>query len=69
MRRISPLAAIFLTVFVDLVGFGVIVPLLPFYAEHFQASPQTVTMLMAIYSFLQFFSSLLHSFPLHGRGK
>jgi DHA1 family tetracycline resistance protein-like MFS transporter len=62
MRRISPLAAIFLTVFVDLVGFGVIMPLLPFYAEHFQASPQTVTMLMAIYSFMQFFSS-----PLWGR--
>ncbi len=56
-RRISPLAAIFLTVFVDLVGFGVIVPLLPFYAEHFQASPATVTLLMAIYSFMQFFAA------------
>jgi MFS transporter, DHA1 family, tetracycline resistance protein len=62
MRQISPLAAIFLTVFVDLVGFGVIVPLLPFYAEHFHASPLTVTLLMAIYSFMQFFSS-----PLWGR--
>ena len=62
MNRISPLAAIFLTVFVDLVGFGVIVPLLPFYAEHFQASPQTVTLLMAIYYFMQFFSA-----PLWGR--
>src|SRR5262249_23537260 len=59
MNRISPLAVIFLTVFVDLVGFGVIVPLLPFYAEHFQASPQTVTLLMAIYSFMQFFSAPL----------
>ncbi len=59
MKKISPLAAIFLTVFVDLVGFGIIVPLLPFYAEHFHASPETVTLLMAIYSFMQFFSAPL----------
>jgi DHA1 family tetracycline resistance protein-like MFS transporter len=62
MKRLSPLLAIFLTVFVDLVGFGVIVPLLPFYAEHFHASPLTVTLLMAIYSLMQFFSA-----PLWGR--
>jgi len=59
MKKISPLAAIFLTVFVDLVGFGIIVPLLPFYAEHFHASPETVTLLMAIYSLMQFFSAPL----------
>jgi len=59
MKKISPLAAIFLTVFVDLVGFGIIMPLLPFYAEHFHASPETVTLLMAIYSFMQFFSAPL----------
>ena len=62
MKRLSPLLAIFLTVFVDLVGFGVIVPLLPFYAEHFHASPFAVTLLMAIYSLMQFFSA-----PLWGR--
>ncbi len=62
MRIRGPLAAIFLTVFVDLVGFGVIVPLLPFYAEHYRASPQTVTLLMAVYSFTQFFAA-----PLWGR--
>jgi hypothetical protein len=28
-----PLLIIFLTIFVNLVGFGIIVPLLPFYAE------------------------------------
>jgi DHA1 family tetracycline resistance protein-like MFS transporter len=59
MKKISPLAAIFLTIFVDLVGFGIIMPLLPFYAEHFHASPATVTLLMAIYSFMQFFSAPL----------
>ena len=62
MKRIGPLLAIFLTVFIDLVGFGVIVPLLPFYGEHFHAQPLTVTLLMAIYSLAQFFSA-----PLWGR--
>ena len=36
MRR-SPLAIIYLTVFIDLLGFSIILPLLPFYAEHFGA--------------------------------
>jgi hypothetical protein len=30
----TPLAIIFLIVFIDLVGFGMIIPILPFYAEH-----------------------------------
>ncbi len=45
---------LFLIVFVDLVGFGVIIPLLPFYGEHFHASPLTVGLLMASYSAAQF---------------
>jgi DHA1 family tetracycline resistance protein-like MFS transporter len=53
---------LFLIVFVDLVGFGVIIPLLPFYGEHFQASPATVGLLMATYSLAQFVSA-----PLLGR--
>src|SRR5580704_2435499 len=43
---------LFLIVFVDLVGFGLIIPLLPFYAERFGASPQQVTILMAVYSLM-----------------
>lgn len=62
MSRLSPLLAIFLTVFVDLIGFGVVIPLLPFYAEHFHASPEVVTLVMASYSFTQFFFS-----PIWGR--
>jgi DHA1 family tetracycline resistance protein-like MFS transporter len=54
LRRISPLVAIFCTVFVDLIGFGIVIPLLPFYSEHFQASPQVVTLVLATYSFMQF---------------
>ncbi|MBK8175569.1 MAG: MFS transporter [Rhodospirillales bacterium] len=48
---------LFLVVFVDLVGFGVIIPLLPFYGEHFHASPSQVGLLMAIYSFGQFLAA------------
>lgn len=53
---------LFLIVFVDLVGFGVIIPLLPFYGEHFHASPATVGLLMATYSLAQFISA-----PILGR--
>lgn len=47
------MGTLFLIVFVDLVGFGVIIPLLPFYGEHFHASPATVGVLMATYSLAQ----------------
>ena len=39
----SPLAVIFVTVFIDLLGFGIIIPLLPFYAESFGANAFTVS--------------------------
>jgi MFS transporter, DHA1 family, tetracycline resistance protein len=53
---------LFLIVFVDLVGFGLVIPLLPFYALRFAASPQQVTWLLAIYSLMQLFTA-----PLWGR--
>ncbi len=40
--------------FIDTVGFGMINPLLPFYAEHFGASPFVVGLVMASYSLAQF---------------
>ena len=48
-----PLGIILLTIFVNLVGFGIIVPLLPFYAETFGASPLTIGLLFAIFSLCQ----------------
>jgi DHA1 family tetracycline resistance protein-like MFS transporter len=48
-----PLLIIFLTIFVNLVGFGIIVPLLPFYAETFGASPLTIGLLFASFSVCQ----------------
>lgn len=44
----------FFTVFLDLIGFGVIIPIQPFYAEMLGASPTLVTMLGASYSLMQF---------------
>ena len=48
------LATIFLIVFVDLVGFGMILPLLPFYAESFGASAEVVGLLATAYAAAQF---------------
>ena len=49
----SPLVIIFLTVFVNLVGFGIIIPLLPFYAQTFGASPLVIGLLFASFSLSQ----------------
>jgi MFS transporter, DHA1 family, tetracycline resistance protein len=48
------LIPLLLVVVIDLIGFGIIIPLLPFYAETYGASPQKVTMLMVTFSFFQF---------------
>ena len=43
---------LFLIVVIDLVGFGLVIPLLPFYATRFDATPQQVTILMAVFSLM-----------------
>ncbi len=43
----KPLFAIFLIVFLDLLGFGLILPLLPYYAETFNASDTMIGLLVA----------------------
>src|SRR5881396_3001988 len=52
-RQRSPLFVLFLTVFIDLVGFGIVIPILPLYAEHFHASPIAIGWLTGIYSGMQ----------------
>jgi MFS family permease len=51
------LLIIFLTVFIDLVGFGIIIPMNPYLAEAFGASPLQVGLLMSVYSLMQFLFS------------
>lgn len=48
-----PLLAIFLTVLANLVGFGIVIPLLPFYAQSLGATPLQVGLLFAAYSACQ----------------
>lgn len=59
MRDIRVVPTLFLIVFVDLVGFGLVIPLLPFYAVRFGAPPQQVTLLLATYSLFQLFAAPL----------
>ena len=55
----SPLAVIFMTVFIDLVGFGIVIPVLPLYAQHFGASPFIIGCLVGVYSLMQFVCIIL----------
>jgi MFS family permease len=48
---------ILLTVFIDVLGIGIIIPVLPFYVESLGASAFTVTLLFAVFSFFAFFSA------------
>ena len=55
MRRgLSPIFVIVLTVFIDITGYGMIIPLLPFYAEEFQAGPAALGILIASFAVMQF---------------
>jgi len=57
-----PMIIILITVFIDLIGFGMIIPILPFYAKAFAATPLEIGLLQAVYSWMQFFFA-----PLLGR--
>jgi len=56
------LLPVFLTVFIDLLGFGIVIPLLPIYAQDFGASEFTLGMLFASFSLMQLIFA-----PLWGR--
>lgn len=53
--RSAGLPFLFFTVLVDLVGFGIVLPLLPFYADRFGASGTEVGALVLVYSLIQLF--------------
>ena len=55
--RKRSLKIIFFTVFLDLVGFGIILPLIPYLARQFKASPLEIGLLMAVFSLMQFLFS------------
>jgi len=53
----AQMGIIFLTIFIDMVGFGIVIPVLPLYAEHFGATAVQNGLLVAAFSFAQFFAS------------
>lgn len=56
------LLTVFLVVLIDLLGFGIILPLLPFFASRFDVSPVMIGLLYSVYSFAQLIFS-----PIWGR--
>src|SRR5512139_2685800 len=61
MRK-SSILVVLLTVFIDLVGFGIVVPLLPVYSRHFGAQGFVIGLIFAAFSAMQFVFS-----PIWGR--
>lgn len=61
MRKPS-LLIIFLAVFIDLIGFGIVLPLLPIYSKNFGATGPLIGLIMASFSMMQFVFT-----PLWGR--
>ncbi|HXU71306.1 MAG TPA: MFS transporter [Polyangia bacterium] len=61
-HRRASLGVIFLTVLLDLLGFGIVIPILPLYAEKLHATDFETGILLAIYSVMQLFFS-----PIWGR--
>jgi MFS transporter, DHA1 family, tetracycline resistance protein len=57
MFQNKALIPIFVVVFVDLLGFSIILPLLPFYALDYKLSPDTIGIVAAVYSVFQFIAS------------
>ena len=53
-KRRSITFVVFMTMFLDLVGFGIIIPIQPFFAENFGASPTLITLLGGSFSLMQF---------------
>jgi len=52
LNKVLPI--LFIIMFLVMVGFGIIIPVLPFYAEVLGASPTELGLLMAVYSLMQF---------------
>lgn len=47
------------TVFIDIIGLGVVIPVMPYYVQSFGTTDAVVTLLIAVYALLSFFSAPL----------
>ena len=59
MKQKRPLLPLFSVVFVDMLGFGLILPLLPYIAANWGASPAIIGLIGAAYPLGQFFGAPL----------
>jgi DHA1 family tetracycline resistance protein-like MFS transporter len=62
MNRKPSMLVVFLTVFIDLIGFGIVVPLVPMFSRHYGASGWMIGAIIASFSAMQFIFS-----PIWGR--
>jgi MFS family permease len=51
----SPLLFLFVTVFVDMIGYGIVIPLLPFYVQQYALGAVLIGLLGSLYAAMQFF--------------
>jgi MFS family permease len=58
----APLTVLFTTVFVDLLGFGIVIPFLPMYVERLGISATGIGLILSVYSLMQFLAA-----PILGR--
>jgi DHA1 family tetracycline resistance protein-like MFS transporter len=61
-QRVSPFFILLITIFIDVTGFGIVLPLLPYYASTFGVGSTALGVLVASFSLMQFISS-----PILGR--
>jgi len=61
-QMFSPTIVILMTIFIDITGFGIVIPLLPFYTEVFQAGSIALGVLVSSFALMQVVSS-----PILGR--
>jgi DHA1 family tetracycline resistance protein-like MFS transporter len=54
-RRSSSIFIMVITLFIDAIGFGIIIPLMPFYTSDLRAGPAALGILLASFAFMQFF--------------
>ena len=48
---------VLVTIFIDVIGIGIIIPIMPFYVRSFGVSDTIITLLFAVYAFFSFFSA------------
>ncbi len=52
--KLNPILVVVLTVFIDMIGYGIIIPLLPYYTETFQSGSIALGILLASFAAMQF---------------